>query len=1131
MISLDASGTRDQLKTILIANRAEIAIRIAQAAAELGLQSVAVYAEDDANSLHARRADRSLPLDGRGPRAYLDIEALVAAALAAGCDGVHPGYGFLSESAAFAEAVADAGLTFIGPAADTLRQLGDKTRALALARTLGVAVNPGLDAGADAAEIRRFMHGLGGAPIVLKAVAGGGGRGMRVVHSPDAVEAAWTSARAEAKAAFGVADVFVERFMPRARHVEVQVIGDGSSVMHAWERDCSLQRRYQKLVELAPAPGLSSRLRDTLLADALKMAAAVNYRGLGTFEFLVGAGDEIAFIEANPRLQVEHTVTEAVTGIDLVQTQIRIAGGASLTELGLSQDTLPPPRGTALQLRINLERMTADGDIIPTGGVLAAYEPPGGPGVRVDGHGYAGLQTSTSFDSLLAKLVCHAPAGLEDAIARARRALRAFRIEGVETNAPFLHALLELPELRSGKTHTRLIEQHAQALFDSAQVAPHALGPAVQLGTSRASRPGLADSVDPLGVLDYGRIGANEAGVTHSLAGAEGRGALAAPMQGTVLAVEAAEGDPIARGARLFILESMKMQHSILAAETSVVRRISVNVGDTVSEGELLAVLEPVGEDGSAEQTATDIDLDYIRPELVELQRRRALTRDAARPEAVAKRHRLGKRTARENIEQLCDPDSFVEYGDLVFAAQRSRRSVDDLVRNTPADGLVTGFGRVNGEQFGPRLSRCAVMHYDYTVLAGTQGMMNHIKKDRMLDVIERQRTPMIFFCEGGGGRPGDVDASDTSIAGLYYTAFYHHARLSGLVPMVGVGSGRLFAGNAALLGCCDVVIATRDASIGMGGPAMIEGGGLGVFRPEEVGPTSVQSPNGVIDVLVEDEVEAVEVARRYLSYFQGAISRWEAPDPRRLRHVVPENRLEVYDVRDAIRGIADVDSVLELRAAFAPGMVTALIRVAGRAVGVVANNPLHLSGAIDSPGADKAARFIKLCDAFDIPILTLCDTPGMMVGPEVEKSALVRHCCRLFLVGANISTPLFTIVLRKAYGLGAQAMAGGSFRTPLFIVSWPTGEIGGMGLEGAVKLGYRKELEAIEDIDERRTLFDDMVAASYERGKAINAASILEFDNVIDPAESREWIIAGLDAAPTPAPRQGKKHAYVDSW
>jgi acetyl-CoA carboxylase carboxyltransferase component len=406
---------------------------------------------------------------------------------------------------------------------------------------------------------------------------------------------------------------------------------------------------------------------------------------------------------------------------------------------------------------------------------------------------------------------------------------------------------------------------------------------------------------------------------------------------------------------------------------------------------------------------------------------------------------------------------------------------------------------------------------------------MNHEKKDRMFELAERLRLPLIFFTEGGGGRPGDTDA--TGVAGLDCMAFHLYGKLSGLVPLVAINSGRCFAGNAALLGCSDVVIATRNSNIGMGGPDMIEGGGLGVFRPEEVGPMGVQVPNGVVDIAVADEAEAVLVAKQYLAYFQGPIDAWECADQRLLRGIIPENRLRIYEVRSVIETLADTGTVLELRRHFGLGMVTALIRIEGRPVGVIANNPTHLSGAIDSPGADKASRFMQLCDAFDIPILFLCDTPGIMVGPQIEKTALVRHSCRMFVTGSSLSVPFFTIVLRKGYGLGAQAMAGGSFHAPLFTVAWPTGEFGGMGLEGAVKLGFRKELAAIEDPGKRKEAFENMVKMAYEHGKAINMASHFEIDDVIDPADSRHTIASALRSVPPPAPRSHKKRACIDTW
>ena len=602
-----------------------------------------------------------------------------------------------------------------------------------------------------------------------------------------------------------------------------------------------------------------------------------------------------------------------------------------------------------------------------------------------------------------------------------------------------------------------------------------------------------------------------------------------APMQGTILRIEVSVGALVARGESLLVMESMKMEHVVTSEASGVVKKISVAEGDTVDEGDSLAVLEPQEVKAAKSAKSKARDLDAVRPDLAETIERHALGTDERRPAAVARRRKTKQRTARENIEDLCDPGSFSEYGALAVAAQRRRRTVEDLIENTPADGMICGIGRVNGELFGDEQSRCIVMSYDYTVLAGTQGFQNHRKKDRMFELAERYRLPVVFFTEGGGGRPGDTDA--TGVSGLDVMAFNLWGRLSGLVPRVGINSGRCFAGNAAILGTCDVVIATANSNIGMGGPAMIEGGGLGVVSPDEVGPMHVQVPNGVVDIAVADEREAVAAAKKFLSYFQGAVDGWSCADQRVLRTLIPENRMRIYDVRTVIETIADSGSVLELRRDFGLGMVTSLIRVEGRPLGLIANNPVHLAGAIDADGSDKASRFMQLCDAFDVPLLFLCDTPGIMVGPEVEKTALVRHVSRMFVTGASLTVPFFTIVLRKGYGLGAQAMAGGSFKAPMFLVAWPTGEFGGMGLEGAVKLGFRKELEAIEDDDERERVFQEMVARSYEHGKALNAATHFEFDDVIDPAESRTWITSALRAAPPPPKREGKKRPMIDTW
>ncbi len=571
------------------------------------------------------------------------------------------------------------------------------------------------------------------------------------------------------------------------------------------------------------------------------------------------------------------------------------------------------------------------------------------------------------------------------------------------------------------------------------------------------------------------------------------------------------------------------MEHEVAAARSGTVHRLRVGPGDAVVANAVLLEVEE-GDVSAPEDDGTEtFSPTTVRPELAELRVRVANTLDKGRASATARRHAGGRRTARENIAELCDPDSFEEYGGLVVAAQRARRELDDLIHNTPADGLIAGIGRINGDHFDDAHARAAVLSYDYTVLAGTQGQMNHRKKDRLFGLIERLRLPVVLFAEGGGGRPGDTDTA--VVTGLDTEAFALFGGLSGLVPLVGIVSGRCFAGNAALLGCCDVIIATPDANIGMGGPAMIEGGGLGTFAPEEVGPRHVQVLNGVVDVEADDEVDAARRAKQYLSYFQGPLNDWTCAEQELLRDCIPEDRRRAYDVHAVVDLLADAGSVFELRAHFAPGMVSALIRLEGRPIGVLANNPLHLAGAIDADCADKAARFMQLCEAFDLPLLFLCDTPGFMVGPQAETTALVRHVSRMFVTGASLSVPFCTIILRKGYGLGAQAMAGGSFRRPIFTVAWPTGELGGMGLEGAVRLGFRRELDAIEDPVARQDAYSTMVERAYAHGKAINVAAHFEIDDVIDPAHSRNRIVHALRSAPLPVARNGKRRPFVDPW
>ena len=1064
---------------LLIADRGEIALRIIRTATELGMTTVAVYAEDDAGSPHVHAADEAIGLPGAGPAAYLDQHAVLAAADKSGAGLIHPGYGFLSENAEFAHACAAAGRTFVGPDATVLELVGNKSSARAAAVAAGVPVLPATEGPSSVADIGAFFAAHGGA-VMIKALAGGGGRGMRKVTDAEQIEAAYRQCAAEAQRGFGDPALFAEAVLGAARHVEVQVVaapaGHQTHALALGDRDCSLQRRHQKLIEVAPAQGLPDALRRNLHQAAARLCARVALRGLATVEFLL-SGEQFVFLEVNPRIQVEHTVTEETTGIDLVAVQLAIAGGAPFYELGLpagiasdGTEVIGEPaarRGIAIQARVNMETFAPDGSVVPAAGTLTTFTPPGGPGVRVDTYGRPGLVAAPHYDSLLAKVVAHVHGpSFPAAVRKVRTALGEFGIEGIRTNLGLLRELLGQKEVQSGWVTTDFLDEKLPALAAAA----------------------------------LSREGAVHAAEVELYPGEE---PLRAQLAGTVVEVPP-EDTEFGPGDQLIVLEAMKMQHVLTAPGTLRTVRVLVTPGQVVSTGEPLLVFARTGSDTESESASAAVDLDRQRADLDEVRQRHLRTLDEGRQATVAKRHAQGRRTARENIADLVDAGSFVEYGALAVAAQRSRRSEEDLIANTPADGLVAGLATIGAERFGRAAAEAVVVSYDYTVLAGTQGMRNHAKTDRVFDLAARRQVPVVLFAEGGGGRPGDTDVGGA--AGLDVPTFRLLAGLRGRVPLVCIVSGRCFAGNAALAGACDVIIATPDANIGMGGPAMIEGGGLGVYPPEAIGPIEVQRHNGVVGLVARDEAHAVALAKRYLSYFQGALRDWEAPDPRLARHVVPQNRLRAYDIHRAIESIADIGSILELRPDYGVGVVTALVRVEGAAYGLIANSSHHLGGAIDAEAADKAGDFLGLCESFRLPVISLCDTPGFMVGPEAEKEATVRRFGRMFVVGARLTVPVGMIILRKGYGLGAMAMAGGSFRAPQFTVAWPTGEIGGMGLEGAVRLGFRKEL-AEADPDARQKLFDRLVETAYQHGKALRSATTFELDDVIDPADSRVWI------------------------
>ena len=581
---------------------------------------------------------------------------------------------------------------------------------------------------------------------------------------------------------------------------------------------------------------------------------------------------------------------------------------------------------------------------------------------------------------------------------------------------------------------------------------------------------------------------------------------ITSPLAAAVISIEVEQGQYVEQAQIVVVLESMKMQTALTAGFSGKVQSIDIAAGDTVQAGQILFTLAAVATEPAVVTPQTEI-IGKPNDALQRLNEELAATHDDRREEAIARRHAKGFRSARENVRDLCDPGSFMEYGQLAVAAQRGRMSQQALKSQTPADGVITGLATINSDVFEQQNAQVAIIVNDYTVLAGTQGYFHHKKLDRIVDQARRSQLPVVMYTEGGGGRPGDTDVN-TQIAGLDVPSFARWAGLSGRVPLITVNNGYCFAGNAALFGCGNVRIATKKSWIGMAGPAMIKGGGLGSFKPTDIGAIEVQSKNGVVDLIADDEVHATALARQCLSYFQGDIKLWQSEDQDWLRNCMPADRRYSYDVRGIIRRLADSDSFLELSQYYGGAIVTGFARIEGKAMGLIANDCKIIGGAIDAEAADKAARFMGMCDSFSIPILSLCDTPGFMVGPASEEQGAVHRMSALFIAGAQLTTALVTVFLRKAYGLGAMAMAGGSFHRPQCTVAWPSGEFGAMGLEGAVQLGFKKELAAAEDESSREALFAELLDMMYEKGRATEAAAHLEIDGVIDPASTRETIM-----------------------
>ncbi|KIW65332.1 hypothetical protein PV04_07601 [Phialophora macrospora] len=1127
---------------ILIANRSEIACRLIRTySLYSSIHTVALFTPSEKDATHVRLATASVALPGEGPRAYLDAANIVNIAKKEGCWGIAPGYGFLSEDTGFARLCEDEGIVFIGPSSQQLARLGNKMSARALAAEAGVPVldgtKTGHDRGSSITDVLAFAKTLGSASkIILKAAAGGGGRGIRIIDDntdEQAIRSAYEACQREAQASFGDGSLFAERYLHGAKHVEVQLLGDGTGeVCHFWERECSLQRRNQKVVEIAPSHSITPRLRRAIIAAAVKLGKAVKLRSLATIEFLVDAATEgYYFMEANPRIQVEHTITEQINGIDLVDLQLQVALGRTLAALHLTREP-PPPRLISIQLRINAESFRQDGTAQPEAGTVRQAHFPTGAGVRVEtalegGRRYA---VSPLFDSLLAKLIVTS-SSYESALRLARWAIDETRIAGCRTNQAFLMALLDIQPVKEGKSNILTIQENFEALYSATQQFEDAL---------RAKSDSASEEATSV---------KDDAAKVERPAGSE---ELLAHLTGVVRSIKVSEGDKITAGQELVVLEAMKMEHSVRSEYNGVVAKVAVTQGQQVNADDALLFVISDGDSSSTNthDPAEAENPEELRSELVELNERKAFLRYAGREKDVAKRHANGYLTGRENLDLLVDKDSFIEYGDLVVAAQRKRYPLSHLIARTSGDGITVGWAKIDSHPV-------AVVIGDYLVLAGTQGHFHHQKLDRIFQSIIDHPAPLVFYAEGGGGRPGDTD--HLGMAGLKTPSFALMGQIKARgIPSVAVVNGYCFAGNAAFLGTCDIIIATRGGSkdalqrksttIGMGGQAMIEGGGLGRFEHEHIGPVDVHMRSGGIDVLVDTEVEAAPLVRKIVALFtKPRLSPAESPytsDPLRLRTAVPpvSSRRRAYDVRRVINLLLDDDSFIEFCPQWGLSVLTGFGRINGHAVAVMASNSSSpLGGAIDVTSGAKVNRLLRLLIRLGgMHLLSLCDTPGFMVGPDFERSTEAQGAGSTYRCFGDwfgnsqefaLSGGRFLgVVLRNGFGLGAQAMLGGGSLNNSVSVAWPSAVFGGMGIEGAVRLAYRKELEAIKDLAQREKKEQEMIDFMYSEGKAINMAMAAEIDSVIDPATTRKVLEQMLEVLPERVPRyvQARRRAKI---
>lgn len=1055
---------------VLIANRGEIAIRIIRGIHEIGGKAIAVHPADDADSLHVRTADEAVQLPGVGTAAYLDIDAVVGAALSGGAQAIHPGYGFLSENAAFARRCSEAGIVFIGPTPETLDLFGDKARARDYAIECDVPVLPGTSEATSLTDAETFADRHGA--VMIKALAGGGGRGMRAVVETADLRDAYAEASAEALHSFGKGEVYVEKLLTAPQHIEVQILGDGTgAVVALGERDCSIQRRHQKLVEVAPSPWLSAPLRKSLVEAATSLAEGISYAGLGTFEFLV-EGDEFWFMEANPRVQVEHTVTEEVTGIDLIAAHLAVAGGATLADLGLTE--APSPRGVAIQVRVNAETLGPDGAPVPSAGVLRRFEMPSGPGVRVDTYGYQGYRTNPRYDSLLAKVIAHG-ADLSRACARAEGALEELEIDGVATNADLLHGIVSSQRFRTIQWDTGFIAANIEQLITHTR--PSAATP---------------EETDHAKARDHLDVPPDALTITAS-------------MPGIVLSVKVADGTVVGAGHPVAVIEAMKMEVVLRSETTMRIDTVLTRVGDLIDAGTILAYGRPTDAEVAAIDPEDSSEDDNWANELAEIERRRQAAQEMGGPDKVARQHANGKLDARQRISALADTGSFSEIGALTGFTPRADRS--DEPEFTPTN-FVTGTAMIDGRKVVLGVD-------DFTLRAGSGDAAIHEKQIFSERYANEMRLPVVRLLDGasGGGsvkmiteagftyvpvNPGwDAVIDNMSVVPVVSAS---------LGPTVGLGAARMVMSHLAIL-------VEGLGQMFTAGPPIVLGGTGEDLTKEELGGAQIHRHNGAIERIVPDEVAAFAVIRQFLSYLPRSVFELppvtSTPDPADRREelllgAVPRNPRHAYDVTSILEAVFDAQSVFRY-AEYGGGTVTALARLDGHPVGVIAADP-EQGATMSTEGALAVTRLVDLCETFHLPIVSLTDQAGMTIGSAAEKDATIRHGARAITAVYQAQVPQAELIIRRVFGVGGAGIINRHRASRSW--AWPSGAWGSLPSRGGIEAAFRSQIEQAEDpARELERLTEEVEAVS----SPLRTAERFGVQDIIDPRESRpllcDWV------------------------